>query len=105
MGTAILPRLLRDCNDLSTDFDESARVDLVDFDSPHWGTFLVLSRCLREEMGGYPSLQEQSIKNALWRLIEQHGITQRMAMDFARERRAQRRKRALDAFWQKYTGH
>lgn len=99
------PRRTRDFN-ASADLAKRRAVpvreepcSLIDSASPCFGPYLILVVCLKEESGDISQEEE----NALWQLIESQGITQRMAMDFVADRRAQRRKRALTDFWQMHT--
>lgn len=69
---------------------------LIDFGSPHLGAYLVLKSALKDEIGHVSQEQE----NALWTMIEGHEISHKMAMEFSKKKTAERKKRALDDWWQ-----
>ncbi len=88
MHTAIIPRE-------NTDHTHS----LIDFDSPYLSPYLVLKCCLKDEIGDVSREQE----NSIWTMIEQNNISYQQAQDFAKKKAAERKKRALDDWWQSAT--
>lgn len=69
---------------------------LIDFGSPHLGAYLTLKSCLEDEIGDIAQEQE----NAIWTMVQEHNISYKQAQDFAQKKATERKKRALDDWWQ-----
>ena len=93
-------------NIISQQFLEGEEVDesLIDIKSEHFVTYVVLHSCLKHKLlepnGAYDPAQETALKNSIWRMIEQDGITLAQAMKFAESKpRPVPKKSPLDAWY------
>jgi predicted P-loop ATPase/GTPase len=73
---------------------------LIDIESDHFTTFVVLSSFLKERAQYEPS-QEVSITNSIWRMVEENNISLGSAMEFvaAQPKPIPQSRRILDAWW------
>jgi len=71
-------------------------IDLSKID--RWVATLVLFSCFKE-IGNYDDSQKVATLNGIWEMVGREGISVRDALDFCKEKRAKRRRKALDEWW------